>query len=235
MKKVLLVVLVLVVGIGVGLGSAYLVGSALYRNSSQPVTETELVQPPDGFQQPFGRGGMGMMNRYGRNSVQPGSTDRISLDEAVAIAQDAVENGNSQLVVKEVMEFSDNFYVLVVEKDTGRGAYELLIDPYTGALSGEPGPNMMWNLKYGHHRTADASAENIITLEQAGELAQKALDEQGAGATVEGMGTSFYGYYTFDTQVDGKINGMLSVNGTSGQVWIHTWHGTFISEKEISE
>jgi len=30
---------------------------------------------------------------------------------------------------------------------------------------------------------------------------------------------------------DGKVIGMLSVNGTSGQVWYHTWHGAFVQEQ----
>ena len=31
---------------------------------------------------------------------------------------------------------------------------------------------------------------------------------------------------------DGKIIGMLSVNGYNGQIFLHTWHGTFIQEVE---
>ena len=42
----------------------------------------------------------------------------------------------------------------------------------------------------------------------------------------------FYGYYTLDFEKDGRIAGMLSVNGYSGQVFLHTWHGTFIEEAE---
>ena len=30
----------------------------------------------------------------------------------------------------------------------------------------------------------------------------------------------------------GSVAGMLSVNGYSGQVFLHTWHGTFIEEAE---
>ena len=40
----------------------------------------------------------------------------------------------------------------------------------------------------------------------------------------------FYGYYTLDFTKDGKVTGMLSVNGYTGQVFLHTWHGTFIEE-----
>jgi hypothetical protein len=40
------------------------------------------------------------------------------------------------------------------------------------------------------------------------------------------------GYYTIHTLRDGKIEGMLSVHGTTGQVWYHTWHGGFIRMEE---
>jgi len=39
--------------------------------------------------------------------------------------------------------------------------------------------------------------------------------------------------YTLDFEKDGKVAGMLSVNGYSGQVFLHTWHGTFIEESEF--
>ncbi len=39
---------------------------------------------------------------------------------------------------------------------------------------------------------------------------------------------TFYGYYTIDVERDGKIIGMLSVNGYTKQVFLHTWHGDFI-------
>ena len=47
------------------------------------------------------------------------------------------------------MEMQYNFYIEVKEKDTGVHAFELLVNPYSGAVYPEPGPNMMWNTKYG--------------------------------------------------------------------------------------
>ena len=47
------------------------------------------------------------------------------------------------------MEFNNNFYVGFKEKSTDNYAFEALIDPYTGDMYSEPGPNMMWNAKYG--------------------------------------------------------------------------------------
>lgn len=36
--------------------------------------------------------------------------------------------------------------------------------------------------------------------------------------------------YHFDVMKNGKMYGMLDVNGYSGQAWYHTWHGGFIQE-----
>ena len=47
------------------------------------------------------------------------------------------------------MEFSNNFYVAVKSTATGEGAFELLVDRYTGFSRPEP-QTMMWNTKYGH-------------------------------------------------------------------------------------
>lgn len=75
------------------------------------------------------------------------------------------------------------------------------------------------------------TAEMTVTPEQAVEYAQQYLDANIVGATTEHP-MQFYGYYTLDFEKDGKIVGMLSVNGYSGQVFLHTWHGTFIEEAE---
>ncbi|MFI5176856.1 MAG: hypothetical protein ACHQKY_18515, partial [Terriglobia bacterium] len=46
---------------------------------------------------------------------------------------------------------------------------------------------------------------------------------------------TFQGFYCFDVNdvATGKKYGMLSVNGTTGQVWYHTWHGNYIQGQEI--
>ena len=80
---------------------------------------------------------------------------------------------------------------------------------------------------------ADVSAEMTVTPEQAIEYAQKYIDTNISGATAATDVIKFYGYYTLDYEKDGKVAGMLSVNGYSGQVFFHTWHGTFIEESEI--
>jgi hypothetical protein len=73
-----------------------------------------------------------------------------SLDEARSAFERAVEGyGNPNLKVGEVLEFSNNYYAEVKEKNTGIGAMELLINRPGYRVYQGPGPNMMWNTKYG--------------------------------------------------------------------------------------
>ncbi len=167
--------------------------------------------------------------------AQPSQTsgERLSSQQALEEAQ-AYIAGDPNLEVREVMQFEDNFYAVVVEADSGRGAMELLVDPYSGSVFPEYGPNMMWNQKYGHMgRWFSGNAR--LSLEEAEAAAQRWLDTELPGAEVEGMGIDFYGYFTFDYAIDGRIAGMLSVNAASQDVWLHTWHGEFIDEIELDE
>ena len=109
----------------------------------------------------------GMMGGWYRSGAwdNPGNQTPLTLDQAVdAVRQYLSAYGNPDpstsqaslgrsgqvLTLTEVMEFSENFYAEVEEKSTGVHAFELVIDRYTGAVYPEPGPNMMWNTKYGH-------------------------------------------------------------------------------------
>jgi len=173
------------------------------------------------------------------------SEDRpISLDKAVELAEQYVTSlGNPDLDVKEVMEFELNFYFIVYEKSTGIGAFEMLVDRYDGRIRPEPGPNLMWNTKYGTMRgmgrrgmmgrwSGTPTTNTPITAEQAEKIAAEFLKGYLPRASMEEPDV-FYGYYTFHVLREGKIYGMLSVNGYSGQVWYHNWHGTFIAMKEL--
>jgi hypothetical protein len=172
-----------------------------------------------------------------RRSGRSGGTagERISIETAAQTAETYTAKLGSEFRVAEVMEFERNFYAVIVEKETGRGAFEVLIDPFSGTVTPEPGPNMMWNGKYGGrmHRTGQ-TGENKLSIEEALTAAQKYLDQAEPGATVAADGVSFYGYYTFDYSIDGKTAGMLSVHGSTGEVWPHTWHGAFVAEKEMA-
>ncbi len=105
-----------------------------------------LAQGPAGY-----GGGMGMGGGMMGGGTAQGNGQPLSIDRAVELAREATaRSGFSGLVPGHIMEFSNQFYVAVKEQGNGRGAFELLIDRYAGAVYPEPGPNMMWNAQYGH-------------------------------------------------------------------------------------
>ncbi len=231
-----------------GLGMLALAAALAIPGFAQPRTGG-----PGGPGEVGGPGGPGpwmMGPGYGPNA--PAGSPVTTLDAAVARANEVLGTaGNSDLAVAEVMEFSNHFYVLVKEKSTAVGALELIVER-NGFVYPEPGPNMMWNTKYGHMagfggrgmmgggmmgygygpQGGNQTAQPSITIERARQIATQYLSTALAGTTPDG-GTAFYGYFTFDVERDGKPFAMLSVNAYTGQVWYHTWHGTFVQEKEF--
>lgn len=183
-------------------------------------------------------GAAGMMG-WGQVGGQTGAAGTISMDDAQKAAQTVIDRyPGSDLALDEIMEFQNNFYVLAKEKASGTGALELLVDRQTGTVYPEPGPDMMWNTKYGMMSGSmmgggQAAGPMTVTAEQASRLAQSWLNVNQPGNTV-GKPDTFYGYYTFDfLAANGRPAGMLSVNGYTGQVWYHTWHGAFVAKKEL--
>jgi hypothetical protein len=75
-----------------------------------------------------------------------------------------------------------------------------------------------------------------ITPAQAVEAAQTYLDTYLANnLQVDEQAEPFYGYYTLHVDRNGETIGMLSVNGYSGQVFLHTWHGDLVEMSEGHE
>ncbi len=190
----------------------------------------------------MGRGGMGPgimgggWGNYNQNTnpdVKP-----LTFDQAADAVQGYINAFGGKLVLTEVMDFAWNYYAEVEEKETGIHAMELLIDKYTGRVSPEMGPNMMWNTKYspmggmmGNYGGSSPTANMPVSADQAKTLAQQYLDTNLPGLTVVEADT-FYGYYTLHTLQNGQVEGMLSINGYNGAVWYHTWHGPFLGMKE---
>ena len=235
MRRVLIGVIVIAVGGSLGLAAAVGVGTLTRRSALASVPGITAGYGWQGSDRNgpgmMGGGVPGGMMGYWTNG--PATGQRWSMDQISERAAEYAVSYGQNFDVAEVMEFADNFYAVIREKDTGRGALEILLDPYTGSITGEPGPNMMWNAKYGH-MGGWASGDNALSLEQARALAQKALDAGVPGGKVHQDARVFYGYYTFDYDINGQTAGMLSVNATSGAVWPHTWHGQFIAEKEMN-
>jgi len=186
-------------------------------------------------------------------------TRGVSMEDAHSISENYLASvGDSDLEIGEIMEFSQNYYVVFDEESTGMGAFEMLVDKNSGLIFPEYGPNMMWNLKYGHGGMMSGRggmmsgpsgmtgtdygdmmggylpeeySDEPISEARAMELAQGFLDVRYSGAEADDP-HPFYGYYTIHTTMDGEIFGMLSVNAFSGQVWYHSWHGDFVGMTE---
>jgi len=135
----------------------------------------------------------------------------------------------------DIFIFKDSsYYISVIETDTGRGAFEMLFDPDTREFKPEPGPNMVWNEKYGmmgknmmglNQIFENDYNKNQVSRKEALVYAKEYLDKNEGNINVNEEGHEFYGYYTFHTKKDNKSYGMLSVNGRTGEVWYHDWHG----------
>ena len=181
-------------------------------------------------------GGMmgGLFNGGGQN---------IGIDKATTVAQGVAGSySGGGLVVDEVIEFSNNYYASIREKSTGVGAFEILIDKSSGNVMQEPA-SMMWNTRYGMMPGGMAggmmggaafgsSGPMSVTSDQARGIAQQWLDANRPGVTANSP-DAFYGYFTVDFQSGGQLAGMLSINGYSGQVWYHSWHGSFVQVKDF--
>lgn len=159
----------------------------------------------------------------------------------LAQAQQSVQRfldryGNKNLVIDEVMEFQRNVYAIVNDRSTGHGAVELLVNKATGTVMLEYGPAMMWNTQYGMMRQMmgyqQPSGAMTVSAAQATQIARQWLAQHQPGTTTEAP-DQFPGYYTLHILRNGTVTGMLSVNGYSGQVWYHTWHGTLITMKDL--
>ena len=210
----------------------------------------------------MGNGG-NMMNGYSSNNTNltPLTVDQAkaaaekylaTLDNSdLQIAEVMIFDNNAYVVVKEASTGIGAFELLV---DSGsQVAYPehgsnmmwnlkysgINHDNMMGGNGGMMGGGMMngysGNMMSGWDNTTtlDVNAEMTVMPEQAIEYAQKYLDANISGATAATDPTQFYGYYTLDFEKEGNVAGMLSVNGYSGQVFLHTWHGTFIEESEI--
>jgi hypothetical protein len=220
-----------------------------YPQTSYPTQSTQPTQTTvPYYPSQYGGWGCGCMRggTYGSSvPYYPTSVsyaNPITIDQAVTIAEGYLTRlNNPDLAVSQVKEYTQNFYVSYYEKSTGIGAFQMLIDKYTGNILPEMGPNMMWNTKYGMMgghaggmmggwRTTPTTPMTV-SVDQAKTLTQQYLNTYYPGTTVGDVQT-FYGYYNVEVLQSGTTYGMLSVNGYTGQVWYHSWHGTFIQEWE---
>jgi len=214
------------------------------------------------------------------------ATATITMQQARdRVTQYLSQAGLANLKAGEVMQFSNQFYVEVLDPATGNGAFEMLV-----SLDGQavhPEPSMMWNTQYnpmlgtagaglhqgmmggangyggygmmgssssafgtgvmggghgygmiggvgangsgmGYQPNTGSQLAQPLTAETALARVQAWLDQNRPGVTAADP-TAFPGYFTFHTEQGGKITGMLSVQATTGAIWEHSWHGSFIA------
>jgi hypothetical protein len=202
-----------------------------------------------------GSGYQGMMNGYGTGRMMSGSSSTgmmsgwtassgkaLSIEQTRQRVQRYIDRiGNKNLAIDEVIEFQRNFYAVVKDTSTGHGAFEVLVNKVTGPVSQEYGPAMMWNTQYGMMTGGMVammgyqrpSGPMTVSAAKAEQIAQQWLAQYKPRATTE-TPDQFPGYYTIHFLQNGKIAGMLSVNGYTGQVWYHNWHGKAIRVLEVS-
>ena len=124
----------------------------------------------------------------------------ITIDNAVQLFENYLTRlGNPNLALHQVEEYTNNFYASYYERNTGIFAFQMLIwkpgSIWTGGMMGngmmsgfvmpEPGPNIMWNTKYGVTLKSLTPEEQKINLEagkQAQEYMLKKQESDGHGA-----------------------------------------------------
>lgn len=173
--------------------------------------------------------------------------EELSLDDLKEEVNNYISVYNTDLEISDIFIFKDSeYYFSIVEEETGRGAMELLVNQYTGNIFPEYGPNMMWNLKYGMHGSGGMMSgrnmmgynnndyelydnnDNEINSKEAYNFGSSFLEKNYNEFTLSSDSHEFYGYFTYHVEKDGKTVGMLSINGFTGDVWYHEWHGKLV-------
>jgi hypothetical protein len=225
--------LALASAVGVLVGSVVLVFTNQVGRSPRPVLGANGMMgwgPGFGFNGP----GSGMMGggtaMMGTVWLAGNGSEVTSIDTARDRARTAAAAAG--LHPGEVIWFDNGFYVEL--KDAGgASATEVIVDPGGGTVFTEPGPAMMWNTRYGMHGAITGlNPAPSINAQQAQQIATQWVNANLSGRVVLPP-DSYPGYYTSETTTNGEnINGMLSVNATTGQIWYHSWHGKFIAKQD---
>jgi hypothetical protein len=137
---------------------------------------------------------------------------------------------NPELKGGTIVDFGKEYYAEAVEKTTGVGAYEVIINRNTGAVYPAKGVNVDWNLKYSTVGTAVTLQDEIadpprstISKAKAVEIAGQYLAEEQIELSLDDNARQFYGYYSLTALDAGKPVGILSVNGFNGRVVYRAW------------
>ena len=178
----------------------------------------------------YGPGMMGNMMMGNMMAIYSPESKPISQDVALKNMENFSKQYGSNTEVDDFMTFSSNYYAIVKDTSSGQDIAEILADRYSGSAYPEPGPNMMWNTLYGAGRTqAGGSGYDLVGAQK---LANDFLTGYLPGAQIQ-ESHEMPGYYTFDFGRN-DTESMLSVNTYTGQIWVHTWHGSYLGEMNVT-
>lgn len=162
----------------------------------------------------------------------------VSTEGLVAEVQRYLDRqGNPDLTLARLREFSRAYQAEVVERSTGRHAFGLMVGKGTARISPKAGPNMFWNTKYGSMIAEIGGGygmlgrllpqvsvgEMSLTESEARSLAEEVVKGLDADLELDDETALFYGFYEFHVIREGEPVGELDVNGYSGQVWYKDW------------
>jgi hypothetical protein len=183
-----------------------------------------MMNNPD-YNYSYGPGMMGNMMALYYPEAKP-----ITQDVALKNMENFARQYGSNVEVEDFMAFSSNYYAVVKDTSSGKDIAEILVDRYSGTAYPEPGPNMMWNTRYGAGRVQTGNSGYDLT--GAKKLAEGFLTGYLPGAQIQ-EAHEMPGYYTFDFGRN-ETESMMSVNAFSGQIWVHTWHGPALGEMNVT-
>ena len=198
------------------------------------------------------RGTVGMVNGATSDffSYNDSTGSIIPPDELVVIVRRYLNaQGDSGLSVARLREFLWVYQAEIVESSTGRYAFGLMIDKYTGQISPKAGPNIFWNTEYGPRIAEIGGGYGMIgrllprQSQQETNLSEADARQIAASAIAEvdgalGLGDDinlYYGFYEYHVVRDGQLVGELDVNAYNSQVWYKDWGEPQLDVLEISD
>ncbi|HEY8704017.1 MAG TPA: hypothetical protein VIL98_04625 [Gaiellaceae bacterium] len=98
-----------------------------------------------------------------------------------------------------------------------------------GSVGGMGGGGMMGSAGGPSWTPPSGAVAGPLSARQAIAIADRWLAQSDPSLSVPDA-DAFPGYYSMEIVRHGKIVGMLSVNASSGAVWNHWWHGSFVAK-----
>jgi hypothetical protein len=141
----------------------------------------------------------------------------ISQRDALRNLENFSSRYGANVRIEDFMIFSNNYYADLVDASSDLGLVEVLVDRYNGNTYREPGPNAMWDVRYGGRGALGEQRYDLVVAQNVSEVF---LNGYLSGSRVM-RSKAFPGYYTFDFGRS-EIDGMLSVNYYTGDIWVHT-------------